>query len=207
MPRSFCDRRKQFDAKRHAWRTLAAFVGSLTSSSHREMAWAFYDREHPAPKADPDELLAATAEKRTSTDASRRATSSVSAASSSTKKPGKYPDGGVWDLIRRTEEHPDYKRLYCRFPTSSDWHITPRNVPSAARVPGCTPPELMGMDCEMGETTEDENAVIGVGVVDDEGETVLDELISPPGALVDVRTEITGFKIEDFDGACTRERA
>jgi RNA exonuclease 1 len=65
----------------------------------------------------------------------------------------------------------------------------------------------MGMDCEMGETTEDENAVIGVGVVDDEGETVLDELIRPPGTLVDVRTEITGFKIEDFDGACTRDRA
>ena len=57
------------------------------------------------------------------------------------------------------------------------------------------------MDCEMGETTDDEHAVIGIGVVDDEGETVLDELIQPPNKLVDVRTEITGFKIADFKGA------
>eukprot|EP01043_Picozoa_sp_COSAG02_P025171 COSAG02_NODE_1404_length_12808_cov_64.813282_8_plen_67_part_00 len=60
------------------------------------------------------------------------------------------------------------------------------------------------MDCEMGETAEDENAVTGLGVVDDEGETVLDELIRPPSELLDVRTEITGFKISDFDGASIR---
>jgi hypothetical protein len=164
------------------------------------MAWAFYDREHPAPKADPDELAAAIAEKRKSSDSSRR-----DASSSSTRRSGKYPQGGVWDLIRRTEEHPDYRRLYCRFPTTGDWHKTPREIPAAARVAGCTPPELMGMDCEMGETAEDENALIGLGVVDDEGETVLDELIRPPSELLDVRTEITGFNISDFDGASIRE--
>ena len=57
------------------------------------------------------------------------------------------------------------------------------------------------MDCEMGETTEDEHAVIGIGVADDEGDTVIDELIKPPHKLLDVRTEITGFKLSDFKGA------
>jgi|EP01046_Picozoa_sp_COSAG06_P006858 hypothetical protein len=121
--------------------------------------------------------------------------------SSSSRRLGKYPEGGVWDLIRRTEAHPQYKGLYGHMPTSGDWLKTPRTIPAAAKVPGCRPPELLGMDCEMGETTEDEHAVIGIGVADDEGDTVIDELIKPPHKLLDVRTEITGFKLSDFKGA------
>ena len=40
--------------------------------------------------------------------------------------------------------------------------------------------ELLGVDCEMAATVHDDRALVGVGVVDAQGETVLDTLVLPP---------------------------
>ena len=64
-------------------------------------------------------------------------------------------------------------------------------------------PRLLGVDCEMCETDDDTRALVGVSVVDDEGNILLKTLVKPPGNIVDMRTEITGLKAENVLAAPT----
>ena len=192
--------RKQYDTQRHTWKVLATFISTLTNSEHREQAWAFYNRDHPAPKPEAKLYAAEKAKKSERKSEDGRRSSGGGAKTAGTRLSlGEYPAGAVWDLVRRTEAHSQYKRLYKSFPKNQSWHKIPETIPAEAKIEGCTPPELMGMDCEMGETTNDKDAVIGIGVADDTGETILDALIKPPHQLLDCRTVITGLNIDDFD--------
>ncbi len=55
----------------------------------------------------------------------------------------------------------------------------------------------------MCETDDDTRALVGVSVVDDEGNILLKTLVKPPGNIVDMRTEITGLKAENVLAAPT----
>ena len=55
----------------------------------------------------------------------------------------------------------------------------------------------------MAATVRDDRALIAVGMVDESGNSVLDMLVQPPDPIVDLRSEITGFELEDFEDVKT----
>jgi hypothetical protein len=188
--------RKRFDPSRHPWATLAAFVGSLATPTHRELAWDMFDSSpgHRLPAAATHGPLQAVpgseqrAGARLTLDIAQpaaAAASGVPGASMPLPSPraGRgftYPAGPIWDLVRRTEAHPQYDKQYLRLPSAeADWVKTTRKIPTVANA------TLVAIDCEMAATTHDDRALVGVGLVGDSHETVLDALVLPPHQVHD----------------------
>ena len=65
-----------------------------------------------------------------------------------------YPDSAIWELVKRTEAHPQYEKQYSRLPSNrADWVKMERKMPSG------TAAVMIGLDCEMAATTEDDRAL------------------------------------------------
>jgi RNA exonuclease 1 len=109
----------------------------------------------------------------------------------------------AWALVRRTRKHEGFAEAYYRLPSHEPpWRRT-KYRPVRWCVEKEMKPRLLGVDCEMCETDDDTRALVGVSVVDDEGNILLKTLVKPPGNIVDMRTEITGLKAENVLAAPT----
>ena len=96
------------DPKRHSWECLSAFVGTLKEHEHMKMI-----RRHQRWEKSQRAQTAQPLDGRTPTS------------------------GGVWDLVRETQDHPLYDRYYGKLPSYlRGWLRTPR---PGART---TPPHL-----------------------------------------------------------------
>ena len=61
-------------------------------------------------------------------------------------------EGAVWELIRRTEAHREYKQRYSLRSGEEGWVSVRQPLPTGSDG-GDGEPQLIGLDCEMGQTT------------------------------------------------------
>jgi len=61
-------------------------------------------------------------------------------------------EGAVWELIRRTEAHREYKQRYSLRSGEEGWVSVRQPLPTGSDG-GDAEPQLVGLDCEMGQTT------------------------------------------------------
>lgn len=112
------------------------------------------------------------------------------------------PQGSLWHLVNRTAMHPRFDDLY-RFPSHEDTWIRLRATPSFDQEPS-----MLGVDCEMCVTEDDDKALLSLCVVDTDGSRVIHEMVMPEGHVKDFRTAITGHTAADLEGLTyTREAA
>lgn len=55
----------------------------------------------------------------------------------------------------------------------------------------------------MCETSKGKRELLGVSVVDEQGRVVLKTLVKPRGEVTDLKTDITGIRLEDLEGETT----
>jgi len=117
---------------------------------------------------------------------------------------GRTPtSGGVWDLVRETQDHPLYDRYYGKLPSYlRGWLRTPR--PDLTSLTADHKPHIVGVDCEMAQTTDDDSALTCISAIDSAGALIIDALVKPKHRLVDTREFITGLSITDFETVDTR---
>lgn len=104
-------------------------------------------------------------------------------------------------LITKTREHPRYARDFAFEDRDASWA---RTNPYGEWCSGPNYPQIIGIDCEMCETTDpvsgvkDVNALIRLSIINGEEvggnhETVLDTLVNPLLPVTDCRTSIHGI--------------
>ena len=190
--------RRNHDPSRHASPLLAAFVGSLQLPSERETAWALFDANSSEHRLLPS--LRSGQPTARGGGGGGGGKLSIDAGGSGggggalpfpmpSPRAGRsftYPrDCPIWELVSRTEAHPLYDRLYGRLPSSgTDWLKTERKMPALDGGAGTTAVEMLGLDCEMAATTQDDRALIALGIAAETAagvrEIVLDTLVMPP---------------------------
>eukprot|EP00242_Pyramimonas_sp_CCMP2087_P014025 CAMPEP_0198211550 /NCGR_PEP_ID=MMETSP1445-20131203/24446_1 /TAXON_ID=36898 /ORGANISM="Pyramimonas sp., Strain CCMP2087" /LENGTH=709 /DNA_ID=CAMNT_0043885825 /DNA_START=87 /DNA_END=2216 /DNA_ORIENTATION=+ len=112
---------------------------------------------------------------------------------------------GVWELVYLTQKNSDYNKFYS-FPSHAkhwrrtDW-VAPRTFTAAAKE--TNRPRLLAIDCEMCTTTKGPKELLGVSVVDEDGEVLLDTLVQPRGTVIDLKTNITGVTMADLEKVTT----
>ena len=67
-------------------------------------------------------------------------------------------EGAVWELIRRTEAHHEYKHRYSLRSGEEGWVSLRQPLPTGSDG-GDAEPQLVGLDCEMGQTTGAPNPI------------------------------------------------
>lgn len=110
-------------------------------------------------------------------------------------------EGALWALVRRTRAHEAFAETYGTLPSSDDGWRRTKYRPVRWCVERDVKPNLLGVDCEMCETENDDRALVGVSVVRASGETALKTLVKPPGKIIDLRREITGLTEESVAAA------
>ena len=109
-----------------------------------------------------------------------------------------------WSLVGRTASHANYEEQYAKLPSYNEhWARSKKQRPPRWCQEKGTPPEMLGVDCEMCETDQDPRALVGVSVVNEKGIVLLKTLVKPPGKIVDYKTTITGLTAKDFKGITT----
>ena len=97
-------------------------------------------------------------------------------------------------LVGRTASHANYEEQYAKLPSYNEhWARSKKQRPPRWCQEKGTPPEMLGVDCEMCETDQDPRALVGVSVVNEKGIVLLKTLVKPPGKIVDYKTTITGL--------------
>eukprot|EP00056_Hartaetosiga_gracilis_P013351 m.220364 g.220364 ORF g.220364 m.220364 type:complete len:905 (-) comp13831_c0_seq1:124-2838(-) len=123
----------------------------------------------------------------------------------------------MYYLIKKTKANPRFHDSYYRMwkRTDIDW----KDTTGHNGVVGCSTfsPSVVGMDCEMVETEEDDNAVARVtitafgfthyGEYPSEPVVLLDLHIKPPHKVVDYRHFVSGIKEEDLVDAISLAEA
>ena len=175
-------RRTWHDPARHDWDVLAAFVASVSTKGG---AWEALARRHLA----------------WSRWAARRDEWSAWQAD---QPAAEVPREGPWSLVARTRAHASYDETYARLPSYlPGWARSKRQRPPRWCQSKNLPPRMLGVDCEMCETSEDPRALVGVSVVDESGAVLLQTLVKPPGRIVDLKSEVTGLRLADLKGVKT----
>lgn len=104
-------------------------------------------------------------------------------------------------LITKTREHPRYAKDYAFDDRDASWVQT---APYGDWCAGPNYPRVIGIDCEMCETTDpvggtkDQNALIRLSIINGEEangnhETILDTLVNPQAPITDIRSVIHGI--------------
>lgn len=84
------------------------------------------------------------------------------------------PKSGPWALVNRTAAHAAYAEQYAKLPSHViGWERSKKQRPPRWAQENGVAPKMMGVDCEMCETDVDPRALVGVSVVDEEGEVLL----------------------------------
>ena len=88
------------------------------------------------------------------------------------------PKTGPWSLVDRTASHANYEEQYAKLPSYNEhWARSKKQRPPRWCQEKGTPPEMLGVDCEMCETDQDPRALVGVSVVNEKGIVLLLSLI------------------------------
>lgn len=111
-------------------------------------------------------------------------------------------------LVELTQAHKDFGPSFCGLGIGPGCHGWAR-APAASKAEGSVSSVeslFLCVDCEMVETTAEQNALARVCASNAAGEVVLDKLVKPEGTLIDLRTAITGIKPGDLESLeCSRE--
>lgn len=106
----------------------------------------------------------------------------------------------AWCLVDLTQQHPRFLLDYTLPSSDTGWHRTAGPAPCGRALA----PRLYAVDCEMVATSDDSRALASICVVDEEGLSVMDELVRPTGEVTDYKSEITGITAATLKSVITR---